>query len=381
MTRAGVLLTTRNLPPLQGGMERLNAHLAQALGAEFTLYLCGPNGVDGKALGARRSIAAPNLGLAGFLLTNFVATLWMAIRYRPQLVLAGSGLTAPAAWCAARLCGARSAAYLHGLDIVVDNALYRRLWLPFIRRLDACLANSRSTAAHAESAGVIKDRITILAPGVEWPALPGLDATTFRARHALGDGPLLLSLGRLTARKGLAEFVERVLPSLRAAVPDLQLIIIGREPAEALKHGQGERARIEAAAKRHGLQTAVRLLGGLSDDEVVGAMLASRALVFPVLDLPGDSEGFGMVAVESAAQGLPTVAFRVGGVGDAVADGVSGDLLAPADYAGLAQALLRRLAQAADPQTRAACQQFAAGFAWSEFGGRLVDWVRGVVSR
>jgi phosphatidylinositol alpha-1,6-mannosyltransferase len=94
MTRAGVLLTTRNLPPLQGGMERLNAHLAQALGAEFTLYLCGPNGVDGKALGARRSIAAPNLGLAGFLLTNFVATLWMAIRYRPQLVLAGSGLTA-----------------------------------------------------------------------------------------------------------------------------------------------------------------------------------------------------------------------------------------------------------------------------------------------
>ena len=109
-----------------------------------------------------------------------------------------------------------------------------------------------STAAHAESAGVIKDRITILAPGVEWPARPGLDASTFRARHALGDGPLLLSLGRLTARKGLAEFVERVLPSLRAAVPDLQLIIIGREPAEALKHGQGERARIEACAAGRG---------------------------------------------------------------------------------------------------------------------------------
>ena len=381
MSAPGVLLTTRNLPPLQGGMERLNAHLAQALGAEFTLYLCGPNGVDGAALDAKRSIAAPNLGLAGFLLTNFLATLWMAVRHRPQLILAGSGLTAPAAWCAARLCGARSAAYLHGLDIVVDNALYRRLWLPFIRRLDACLANSRSTAQHAESAGVIKDRITILAPGVEWPPRSGLDADTFRKRHALGDGPLLLSLGRLTARKGLAEFIDRVLPPLRVSAPDLQLIIIGREPAEALKHGQGERARIEAAAARHGLQTAGRLLGGLSDDEVVGAMLASRALVFPVLDLPGDSEGFGMVAVESAAQGLPTVAFRVGGVGDAVADGVSGDLLAPADYPGLHQALRRRLGQAADPQTRTACQQFAARFAWSEFGGRLVHWTRAVVSR
>ena len=105
MSAPGVLLTTRNLPPLQGGMERLNAHLAQALGAEFTLYLCGPNGVDGAALDAKRSIAAPNLGLAGFLLTNFLATLWMAVRHRPQLILAGSGLTAPAAGLPVRMPG------------------------------------------------------------------------------------------------------------------------------------------------------------------------------------------------------------------------------------------------------------------------------------
>lgn len=379
MPRAGVLLTTRNLPPLQGGMERLNAHLAQELSREFPLFLCGPAGVAGGTLGACRVHAAPAGGLARFLVANFLATLRMALQQRPALVLAGSGLTAPAAWFAARLSGARCAAYLHGLDIVVDHSMYRRLWLPFIRRLDAAIANSRSTAQFAVRAGVPAERLFVLPPGVAWPPPAGLDAQAFRERYALGEGPLLLALGRLTARKGLAEFIEAVLPALRERHPALQLVVVGSEPADALKHGSGERARIEAAAARCGQREAVRLLGALPDEAVAGAMLASHALVFPVLDLPGDTEGFGMVAVEAAARGLPTVAFAVGGVGDAVADGRSGDLLPAGDYAAMRRALLQRLSQPPGEAQRAACEHFAKGFAWDEFGRRLRTWVQAVV--
>ena len=82
------------------------------------------------------------------------------------------------------------------------------------------------------------------------------------------------------------------------------------------------------------------------------------------------SEGFGRVAIEAAAHGLPTVAFATGGIVDAVAEGQSGHLVAPNDYPALAQAALQILAD--DPgawQTRASA--FAAQFAWPVMGQKL----------
>ena len=38
------LLITRNLPPLLGGMERLNLHLAQELASAYKLTVIGPTG-------------------------------------------------------------------------------------------------------------------------------------------------------------------------------------------------------------------------------------------------------------------------------------------------------------------------------------------------
>src|ERR1700743_3572196 len=39
-----VFLVTRNLPPLRGGMERLNAHLAMELVEEGRVVIIGPRG-------------------------------------------------------------------------------------------------------------------------------------------------------------------------------------------------------------------------------------------------------------------------------------------------------------------------------------------------
>jgi len=47
----------------------------------------------------------------------------------------------------------------------------------------------------------------------------------------------------------------------------------------------------------------------------------------PLIRVDGDVEGFGMVAIEAAACGMPTVAFLVGGVIAAVAEGVNGCLV------------------------------------------------------
>ncbi len=79
-----------------------------------------------------------------------------------------------------------------------------------------------------------------------------------------------------------------------------------------------------------------------------------------------------MVAIEAAAHGLPTVAFATGGIVDAVAEGQSGHLVAPGDYAALAQAAVRMLADSPYAwQTRAST--FAVQFAWQAMGHKLWD--------
>lgn len=368
-----LLLVTRNLPPLLGGMERLNQHLVAELARGFEVEVCGPSVSHGSMPPGVAFRGAPLRPLPAFLAAGTFNALAAAARRKPALVLAGSGLTAPLALAAARLAAAPAAAYLHGLDIAVDHPLYQRLWVQRFRRLDLVLVNSRSTAALAESAGVDRGRIRVVHPGVElppWNPALGLD---FRQRFELGARPLLLSVGRLTQRKGIAEFIREAMPSLVSAHPDLFLAIIGGEAANALKGGAaGQRQRIAALVRELGLERNVGLLGPQDDAVLRAAFFAARALVFPVLDLPGDTEGFGMVAVEAAAHGLATVAFAVGGVTDAVSDPLTGSLLRPGDYAGMSRCLDQLLrGEDATEDAKLRRRAYAGQFEWRLFGEQL----------
>lgn len=373
MTGPRLLFITRNLPPLLGGMERLNQHLLAELARGFEVEVCGPSASRGAVPPQAAFRGAPLRPLPAFLAASAFNTLAAAARRKPDLVLAGSGLTAPLALSAARLRGARAAAYLHGLDIAADHGLYQRLWVRRFRRLDLVLVNSRSTAALAERAGIAPDRIRVLHPGVQmppWQPALGLD---FRRRFELGTRPLLLSVGRLTQRKGLAEFIREAMPALAARSPEVYLAVIGDEAANALKGGAaGQRERLAGLVRELGLERNVGLLGPQDDAMLRSAFFAARALVFPVLDLPGDTEGFGMVAVEAAAHGLPTVAFAVGGVSDAVSDPQSGTLLPPGDYAAMVHRLGELLRGDEPPEdARLRRREFAARFEWSLFGEQL----------
>lgn len=353
-------------------MERLNWHMAEELAKVAEVRVIGPAGAAALAPAGVEMREAPLRPLWKFLLFATYLAWREARRWRPDIVLAGSGLTAPSAWLAARACGARPAAYVHGLDIAVRHPLYRAAWLPAIRRMDRVIANSQATAALCRDIGVPPDRLAIVHPGVELPAEVAPDAAAaaaaaFRARHQLGNGPLLLSVGRLTTRKGLREFVANALPAIVAEYPDAMLAVIGEAPAQAL-HAQAQSvASIQAVAAQAGVESHLRFLGVITDYAELGAAYRAAAVhVFPVREIAGDPEGFGMVAVEAAAHGLPTVAFATGGVVDAVAEGVSGHLVTPADYPGFAAAALRTLA--ASDTLRVSCTGFAARFAWPAFG-------------
>jgi glycosyltransferase involved in cell wall biosynthesis len=69
---------------------------------------------------------------------------------------------------------------------------------------------------------------------------------------------------------------------------------------------------------------------------------------------PATMEGLGVSLLQASAAGVPVVASRVGGIPEAVRDGVSGLLVPPADVAALADAVLALLA---DPD---ACRRMGA---------------------
>lgn len=368
MTQPRILLITRNLPPLVGGMERLNWHMADELSKYAEVTVIGPKGAAAIKPEQVTLIEAQLKPLPLFLLITLCKALWLALRWRPDVILAGSGLTAPIAWLASKLCRAQSAAYLHGFDITVKHKLYQRLWAPTFRKLDRIIVNSTPTKGLAFAAGIPERKISIVYPGVSLPEAPqpAENLAAFREQHGLSEKKILLSVGRLTTRKGLREFVEQALPAIVHAEPDAVLVVIGEAPKNSLGAGIQTIESIQAQAERSGVAGHIRFLGVITDQRLLAtAYEAAQVHVFPVRHIPDDPEGFGMVAIEAAAHALPTVAFATGGIVDAVCHRASGYLAETNNYAELSQHVLQLLQQSIAIES---IQGFAQGFAWAQFG-------------
>jgi len=377
-------------------MERLNWHMAEELSRFADVRVIGPFGSAALAPPSVTVREAPLRPLWSFLLQTWRLARGEARSWKPHIVLAGSGLTAPIARSAARLCGAETCVYVHGLDVAARHPAYRAIWLRAIRGMNCVVANSHATAELCRCSGVAPARITVVHPGVDLPAeavgqseresgsslqlkpecgapaagtFPSGRAAQPRQKYRLGNRPLLLSVGRLSARKGLREFVSRAMPRIVAARPDAMLIVAGDAPTQALHAETQAPESIRAAADTAGVGLNVLVIGKVTDAELVDLYLSSNVHVFPIRYIPGDPEGFGMVAVEAAAHGLPSVAFATGGVVDAVAEGRSGRLIAAGDYDAFADAVLDTLANR--ETMRLSCVEFSREFAWPIFGGRM----------
>ena len=149
--------------------------------------------------------------------------------------------------------------------------------------------------------------------------------------EARKDKVVVLTVGRLHPRKGQMLTLQalQMLPAdVRAR---LEYWVVG-----AQSKGNYEALLRAAAAERPEL--VVRFFGNLPDDELAG--IYDRADIFAMtsVNLDRSIEGFGLVYLEAAAHGLPVVAHDVGGVGEAVVDGVTGLLVPPNRPAQLAAA-------------------------------------------
>lgn len=366
MSKKKILVITRNLPPLLGGMEKLNFHMILELSREFDITVIGPCQSEKIFPSYIRFIGVPLKPLWLFLTLAMVKSLFTSWRLRPDVILAGSGLTAPVAYLSSLLIGKCSAVYTHGLDVAVKNKIYTMLWLPCIRKADSIIANSNYTAKLLRDAGAESNRITIVYPGLELPRVPDDKGEKFRSEHQLHSGPILLSVGRLTTRKGLLEFVKYSLPAIVAEIPDTQLLIVGEEPVNSLVAKHQTKTEIQEAANAIGMGENIKFVGKITDPTKLShAYYAASVHVFPVREIPNDPEGFGMVSIEAAAHGVPTAAFSTGGITDAVQHGESGFLVEKNNYPELSKQILLLIK---NPMRKMEMRCFAKKFTWPSFG-------------
>jgi phosphatidylinositol alpha-1,6-mannosyltransferase len=139
------------------------------------------------------------------------------------------------------------------------------------------------------------------------------------ARYRPRGERILLTVTRLYPYKGVDRMLES-LPAISQAVPDVKYLIVGEGP---------DRQRLEDLTARLGLQTQVCFLGRLALSEIVELYNLADLFVMLSREEPPDVEGFGLVFLEAAACGLPSVGGRSGGIPDAIDEGKSGWLVDP----------------------------------------------------
>jgi glycosyltransferase involved in cell wall biosynthesis len=145
----------------------------------------------------------------------------------------------------------------------------------------------------------------------------GVDTAQFSPAAAPPESGLIVSAGSLIKVKGHAVLLRAL-----AQLPEARLALAGDGP---------ERAALESLAESLGVAERVQFLGAVGYPDMPA--LFRRAAVHA---LPSLHEGQGMVTLEAAACGVPTVGAAVGLLADDAALGVAAP---PGDDAALAQAL------------------------------------------
>ncbi len=296
-------MLTPDFPPAYGGIQLLMHRLVNQWQELKTLVLTRR---ESQATGRREGLAQLN-----------ARAIAEAIRFRPDVVLSAHIVVSPAAWLIHRTVGAPYVQYVFGMEASDRPRLTRFA----VRHAAAILVISEYSAALV-APWVHTADVRRIAPGVDLPI--GRQAP----RSAT---PLIVTVSRLAERYKGHDVMLRALPLVRAAVPDVQWVVVGGGPLLPV---------YQRMARALGVADRVQFVGPV--DDVERDLWLDRAHVFAMpsrVSAIGGGEGFGIAYLEAGAHRLPVVAGNVGGAVDAVVDGVTGMLVDPTDHLSVADAL------------------------------------------
>ncbi|GAB4054331.1 glycosyltransferase [Spirosoma litoris] len=193
------------------------------------------------------------------------------------------------------------------------------------------------------------------------------------ARQQLGldpKTPLLLQLGRLVPRKGIATVIQALaLLNQKQAIP-AQLLIVGGDSRCADAALTPEIGRLQQLASDLGIEEQVTFTGSRTRHELRYYYSAADAFV-----TTPSYEPFGITPLEAMACGTPVVGSAVGGIKHTVLANKTGFLVPPNDPAALAARLAILLSSKTlrDQYSRAAIQHVQSGYTWQQVARQTSD--------
>lgn len=249
----------------------------------------------------------------------------------------------------------------HSRVLVGLRGSYSRLSIGYALRHSSLVTGcSRAVLASLAPDFTRHSQFRVLNYGVPMPPhADHAERAAFRAELGWPENaPVVLHVGRFAEQKnhvGLLKIFRRV----QTEVPNVRLALVGEGPL---------RAQVEASIAEGNLKDSVRLLGLRND--VPRIMSLCDLFLFP-----SRHEGFGLVATEANAAGLPVVGSAIPGLDEAVAHGETALLHPTEDTAGMAGSVVRLLTDTAYAQKIAASgrRRVEAEFSLSASKKRLLE--------
>ena len=259
-----VLFVSHSLPPENRPMDNIGG--MQRVAIDLHDSLLPHRGAEVRALVLRSPWSRRYWRTPLFMAQAIVEIRGMASRGEIDAVLFSSMVTGALAVPLKghlRKHGVITAAIANGLDATTPTWPYPQFVRKVFDSLDLVLPISNATAEACYSRGLSPTKCSVVLLGVRLdrfqpPASRRASRAEMLGRFGIATAPrlILCSVGRLVPRKGVAWFVDNVMPALPADV----LFLIAGEGSE--------RARIETAMARHGLAERVKLLGAISDESL-----------------------------------------------------------------------------------------------------------------
>ncbi len=163
----------------------------------------------------------------------------------------------------------------------------------------------------------------------------GINLDKFRkTKKVKTEVPLILSVGRLVPKKGMAVLIEACRLLKAEGVP-FRCRIIGEGP---------ERPRLEMQIKLNQLIDCVELRGAVSPSEMVGHYEEASLFVLPcVVEEDGNRDGIPNVIAEAMSMRLPVITSNVSAIPELVEHKVTGILVEAGDATAISTAICELL--------------------------------------
>jgi len=300
------LIITRSFPPEIGGMQNLMWGLTNELSKNFMIKVFADYYEDHRTFDEQVSFSIERVG--GIKLLRKYRKAQLINEFTKQNKI--EGIIADH-WKSLELIKThkKKICLIHGKEINHEKgtSLNKRV-LNVLNNVQIVIANSKYTKELAIKCGVDKDKIIVINPGVDLVHELNkkmLDKVESLLKH---KAPRLITVSRFDKRKN-HEKIIMALRNLKQIYPSIIYICIG--------YGDEEQ-NIKKLVEELDLKEQVIFFKDISNELKNSLIVKSNIFVMPSIIHKKSVEGFGIVYVEAAQHGVPSIGGADGGAADAI---------------------------------------------------------------